>query len=97
MREARVESNARDDNAETVRPDHAQQMRPCRLENGVLQLGAVSVRRLAEAGGDDDRRFGAAAARFGPRLTGSSAADDAGMWARDQMNDWGLSNWHISQ
>lgn len=36
-------------------------------------------------------------ARFGPRLTGSSAADDAGMWARDQMTGWGLSNSHISQ
>ncbi|MCA9299340.1 MAG: M28 family peptidase, partial [Phycisphaerales bacterium] len=32
---------------------------------------------------------------FGPRLTGSTAAEDAGRWALDQFESWGLSNAHM--
>lgn len=35
--------------------------------------------------------------QIGPRLTGSSAAEAANRWARDQFELWGLSNAHLEQ
>lgn len=34
---------------------------------------------------------------YGPRLTGSTNVENAGKWARDQFEKWGLSNSHLWQ
>ena len=49
-----------DDDAEAVRADDAQQVRPRRVEHRLAQGLAAGDRTLAEAGGDDHRRLGAA-------------------------------------
>src|SRR5258708_19984947 len=32
--------------------------------------------------------------RYGPRLTGTPAIDEAGAWTMKKMTDWGLANVH---
>ena len=64
MRKARVEPDAGHDDADAVRPDEAQQMRPRGVEHGLLQR-AARFAQFAEPGGDHDSGPGAARAEFG--------------------------------
>ena len=51
--------------ANAVRPQDAQQMRPGRIQHRLLQADAVPVAGLRQAGGHHDRRARAARAEFG--------------------------------
>ncbi len=70
MREARVEPQVRRDQPDAVGAQHAQQVRPGRIEHGLLLRGV-------EAGGDDHRGARAARAELGdePRHAGRRGAD----------------------
>ena len=58
--EGGVEAAARHHDAKAVRADDAQQVRPRRVEHRLAQGLAAGDGALAEAGGDDHRRLGAA-------------------------------------
>lgn len=53
------------------------------------------VRRVIRAGRMDNRvmdHLTTLTQRFGPRLTGSTACEEAALWARDRFDAWGLEN-----
>jgi hypothetical protein len=53
-----------------------------------------TVRRVLEISKRDSRvmeHLGVLSGTYGPRLTGSSSAEEAGRWAMARFEDWGLS------
>src|SRR5439155_22299681 len=63
VRKGGVEPQSRHHDADTVRPDDAQEMRPCCVECSLLQ-GFAPLTELAETGGNDDGRSRAALAQL---------------------------------
>ncbi|PYR47766.1 MAG: hypothetical protein DMF89_17815 [Acidobacteria bacterium] len=53
------------------------------------------IRRQENAGSELMRAVHFLTDVYGPRLTGSPNARDAGEWARKTMAEWGLSNAHL--
>lgn len=72
-----------------------------RIEVPRIAMGdARTIERIVDEGWDNSQVFDHLTylcTEFGPRLTGSTASEDAGRWARDQFEAWGLENARMSQ
>lgn len=80
----------------TVRPGAIAIVNDEKVTPPAIRMGnPATVRKVLDLSNRDSRvmeHLTEICGTFGPRLTGSTACEDAGLWATQQFNAWGLEN-----